>query len=372
MRSSVMLATLTLSLSMAAAEVGPEVPVTDTATSTPQRNPDISREDFRTLIVFEEDGRIVLHQYEAVLSAPAGRATFHVASSPRPQRRPQVSGQMVAWVEEDAGSEWLWWQMMNGFTAGANFQPIGAPERIEDVKPGTPIAIARMGLFHVPVWTSSDGALKAVDRSLLARIGHNRSTYYVTPTFEQAVNPAVAERWSMVAPAVAYNTPNGGVRVTTIYGMTPQPSIELAADGATAPRVVFDGTQFVVFWSLGNGGTYAQRLQTFSDGRIEKIGEAVRIADGILQDAATGPNAEYYVIVDEGWRYLLLRIASSLSIVETTPFRAPVALGERVVISGDAATLPMLAYIAETPFAPRAVLRTIDNRQVPSKRRSAR
>lgn len=378
-RSVAVLLSLLATLSIFAAEVGPEVPVTETPAAL-QQNVVISRHTARTLIAFEEvpsegqPSRVVLHQYEANLVVPRGRETYALPASAWHQRRPALGSNMIAWVEEDPSGPTasLWWQALNGYTVGANFSPQGAAERGEDVARGTSIEIVHYHVFHGLVWTAPDGRLKAMERSLIARIGYDPSPWYVTN--EPAINPAGAGIWGGNQPLVAYNYEAApgryGVRATALWGRSPAAPTDIAPAGASAPRVVYNGLDYVIFWSTEEDATWAQRASS-SNGQVIRLGEAVKVADGELHDVALGVNRDYNMVVDQGGRFALLRLGKELDVEESTPFQARLLPNERISLGSDQWTTPMLAYGSRT--VSRAVLRTTE--QTPSgakKRRSSR
>ena len=379
LRTIAVLLSLLATLTVIAAEVGPEIPVTETAAAL-QQNAVISRASSRTLIAFEEipaDGqpsRVVLHQYEANLAVSRGRETFALPASARYQRRPALGPNMIAWVEEDAdgGNATLWWQALDGYTVGASFRPVGTPERGENVAPGTPLEITNTHVFHILLWTAPDGRLKTMERSLIARIGYDLTPWYATN--ERAINPSAAGGWGTWAVTVAYNYEiepgRYGVRATALWGRSPAPAVDIAPAGASAPRVVYNGIDYVVFWSMEDGATYGQRLSN-SQGQVVRLGNAQKVADGVLHDVALGVNRDYNMVVDQGGRFALLRLGKELDVEESTPFQARLLPNERISLGSDQWTTPMLAYGSRT--ASRAVLRTVAD--VPpgaKKRRSAR
>lgn len=356
-------------------EVGPEIAVTETAAV--QQNVVISRTGVRTLVALEETpaegqpSRIVLHQFEAFMGVPLGRETFAVRPSSRHQRRPALSAGAIGWIEEepDGGNASLWWDGLGDIHVGSNFRPIGQPERLADVKSGTRIAILNTHVFDVLLWTSPQGSLKGVYRAQWVRIGYDPTPFDVT--YETALNPAVASARSPITPLIAYNHPAGagyGIRATTLGGRFPQTAVTIAPEGASAPRVVFSDPDFVVFWSMPDGATYAQRVST-AGGQPVKLGEPRKIHDGVLHGASSGPNDAHYLVVEEGMRYAVLRLDRELAVVERTPFSASPAAGASISLSGDAFKKPMLAY---PEFSSRAVMRTIEERETVRRRRSVR
>lgn len=377
-RTVAVLLSLLATLSVVAAEVGPEVPVTETEAAL-QQNVVISRHTSRTLIAFDEipaagqPSRVVLHQYDANLVVSRGRETFALPASARDQRRPALGANMIAWVEEDAdgGNATLWWQALDGYTVGASFRPVGSPERGENVAPGTPLEIVHYHVFHGLVWTAPDGRLKAMERSLIARIGYDPSPWYVTN--EPAVNPAGAGIWGGNQPLVAYNYEAApgryGVRATALWGRSPAAPTDIAPAGASAPRVVYNGLDYVIFWSTEDGATWAQRASS-SNGQVIRLGDAVKIAGGVLHDVALGVNRDYNLVVDQGGRFALLRLGKELDVEDSTPFQARLLPNERISLGSDQWTTPMLAYGSRT--VSRAILRTVEPSAGPKKRRSSR
>lgn len=371
---------LLCSFSAFADEVGPEIAVTEHAAV--QQNVALSRDFMRTLVGVEEPAaegqlaRVVVHQYHAWnlgRFAAVGRETYVVRPSTRHQRRPAVISDIVAWVEEDpvTGRASLWY---DGFSDGSRALPPlwNSPQEIATVKPGTPIHVFHPRWFSF-LWTAPDGNLKGADRVLTLAIGYDKSAFDVT--YEQAVNPSTGVVWGNNPAIVAYNTPGPSgrhrIRATTFArdrSRLNEMTIDIAPEGASAPKVVFNGVDYVVFWSMENGSTYAQRVSTIT-GKPRLVGEAVKIHEGVLHDATLGPNSEYYLAVHEGVRYALLRLDTSLELAERTPFYANPADGATLSLSGDRTRVPMLAY---PDVLSRAVLREVEDRDVPRRRRSSR
>jgi hypothetical protein len=380
MKRALLLFTL-CTFSAFADEIGPEIPVTES--TAPQRNAAISRDSSRTLVAFEETApgaptKVVLHQYEASFPFQTGRETFALPVSANHQLRPELGPGMVAWMEEalDGSSASLWQQPLGGFVAGSNFSPAGPPERLDAAMPGTRFAITHRHVFHVLVWTAPDGRLKAIERSLVARIGYDPSPWYATN--EKAINPATPELvWNSNTPLVAYNYEAGpgsyGIRALAIAGRAPSPTVDIAPPGASAPRVVYSGgSSFVVFWSMDDGATYAQEVNVLF-GVPALMGPRVKVADGVLHDATLTRDMDLYAVVDQGMRYALVRLNGDLDVEETTAFQARVAEGEKISVSSNNWVLPMLAYVS--PTGPRAVLRAVDDgasATAKRKRRSSR
>jgi hypothetical protein len=366
-------------LSLFAGEVGPEIPVTETAGE--QRNVVVSSTPDRTLIAFDEragDGpaRVVLHQYGVFVGMPSGRETFAVGPSAENQRRPALGHTMIAWVDEEpaGGKAWVTWQMLGRVTSTDDYAPISKPERVEEAAPGTTVSILHRHVFHVLVWTAADGRLKTVERSLIARIGYDPSSWYVTN--EEAFHPAAAGVTPTPAdPIVAYNyelAPGRyGIRATAIWGRTPRQPVDIAPAGASEPRVVWQGTDFVVLWSMEDGGTYAQRVSSMG-GVTVKIGGVQKLDEGVLHDAALTPDGQYLVVVDQGMRFAVLRFDRNLALAETTVFHARLPEGERISIDASQWHPPLLAYASQTQS--RAVLRVLtpETKETGKKRRSSR
>jgi hypothetical protein len=283
---------------------------------------------------------------------------------------------MLAYLEDDPAATypWLTWEVMTDHRVGSSFEPQGRPERVAEVKPGTKVLIIPRNLYLL-VWTAPDGTLRGAWRQILTLIGFDKSAFRLTS--EPAVNPAASRRFlSGNAPVIlAYNRaePSGKYSIRATVANAPlQQTLDIAPAGASAPRIVFDGTSQFIFWSMDSGGVFAQRMQNAAYGTTEKSGDAVRVYEGVLHDVTDGPNNELYAVVDEGWRFAVVRFDSSLKVLETMPFHADVATGESVRISGDVWVTPVIAYTASTPAGSRAVMRFIGARTPPTKRRSAR
>jgi hypothetical protein len=348
-----------------------------------QQNVVVSRDSSRTLIAFDEivDGaspaRVVLHQYEALLGIPRGRETFVVAPSELNQRRPALGSMMTAWVAEN-GQASLWYQASYAHTVGANFEPGGTAERVAAVAAGTRIAVFTTHVFHVLVWTAPDGRLATAERSLIARIGYDPTPWFLT--VDAAINPAVTHTPSPNPPLVAYNHPvtldgttRHSVRATTIWSRDAQPAIDIAPAGASAPRVVFNGTDFFVLWSMEDG-TWAQRVST-QGGQAMKLGAARKIAEGQLHDASAGPRGDTFVVVDYGTQFALLRFDGELDRVDGARFTANLAPGAKISLSAHYYASPMLAYAEIDPARAtrsRAVFRLVDDGTTVARRRSVR
>jgi hypothetical protein len=376
-RAAALVVFAAMSVPAFAARIGPEVPATDSAGA--QRNVVISREISRTLIAFDETAgegqlsRVVVHQYESNLGIPLGRATFSVDPSTHHQRRPAFGRNMVAWVEEDPhgpGAS-LWWQGLGGYEIGSNYGPEGSSERVADVARGTRIEVVNTHVFHVILWTAPDGRLMGVYRSLLALIGYDPSPFPVT--VEAAMNPSAAEDWNDGV-LIAYNdAASSAMRATTLARRGTQQTVDIAPAGASAPRVVFNGTDFIVFWSMPDGATYAQRVSAVG-GLAVKIGSARRIGDGTLHAASFGADDEYFLAVEREGRFALLRFDRDLDLLEEASFTARLAPGERVSLSSEFRLRPMLAYGARRRGGevPEAVFRVVDEGVKAQRRRSMR
>ena len=371
------LGTLLVSISATALEIGPPVAFAPRR-GVSQEQVSISRLSERTLITFEErraDGisSAVVHQVEANMLIRLGPETNEVASSSHAQRNPAICESAVAWLENAPGDETsLWWQALFYVSPTESFRPRGTAERVAAVAPRTRLLVTAEHVFHIFIWTAPDGRLKAIDRSLVARIGYDPSPYYVTS--DTAVNPA-APGWSRDETALlAYNHPLAdgrfSVRAASFSRRHPGAAIDIAPAGASAPHVVFNGIDFVVYWSMDSGGTFAQRVST-AGGLTIKLGEVVRISDGRLHGATDGP-AETFVVVDEGFQFALLRLDGGLHVVEYVPFAARAVEGSSISVSSDDWTLPMLAYAEPSvDGTSRAVYRVVAERLTP-KRRSVR
>lgn len=388
------------SLSGFAVEVGPETPVSAPVGQQGQQNAAISRDSSRTLIAFEQKpvegqlSRVVFHQYEANMGVALGRETFALQPSSRHQRRPAMGNNMLAWVEEDPGGNGasLTWTALGGYTVGTNFAPRdGRPERVGDVAMGTPIEVFHMHVFHVILWTAPDGLLKGVYRSLLARIGYNESVFDVTD--EPAVNPSAGTPWNNTPALIAYNrpVPSGecascpqrfSIRARThgshldhfpFSGKATATAIDIAPAGAFAPRVVASATDVVVFWSMEEGGSYAQRVNT-AGGLAVKIGGVRKLHDGTLHDASLGVDGEYYLAVQKGLRFAFVRVDRDLDLIESVPFAAHLAPGATISLGSDTRTGAMLSYAAQRPgeTAPKAVFRVVGDNVAGQRRRSVR
>jgi hypothetical protein len=282
-----------------------------------------------------------------------------------------LSRNVLAWVEEDpaTGKASLWFDPF--VEESRPIPPLWKnPKEVAPVKPGTRIAVFQPRWVTF-VWTAPAGNLMSSERAVMAAIALDTSQYDVT--HEPAENPSTGDAWGMNPLLVAYNTPGPSgrqrIRATTITRDYSKLTVDIAPEGASAPKVVFNGVDYVVFWSMENGSTYAQRVSTVS-GRPLLVGEAVKIHDGVLHDATLGPDKEYYLAVHEGVRYALLRVDASLELAERTTFYANPAAGATLSLSGDHYRVPMLAY---PDVLSRAVLREVEDRDdVPRRRRSAR
>jgi hypothetical protein len=355
--------------------VGPEVAVTDSEGA--QRNVVISRDSSRTLIAFDETpaegqlSRVVFHQYEANSGVRLGRETFTVDASTHHQRRPALGRNLVAWVEEDPNGPGasLWWQPLGGYLLGSNYGPTWKAERVADVARGTRLDVVNTHVFHVMIWTAPDGRLKAVYRSLLARIGYDPSPFYLT--LDAAVNPSAAGAWNNGV-LIAYNDPaSSAIRATTLWGMQPAAAVDIAPAGASAPRVVETGTDYVVFWSMPDGNTYAQRMTT-ADAVPVKIGDVRMISDGVLHDASFGSDHQYFLAVERRGRFAALRLDRDLEVTDDAPFTAPVDPGATVSLSGEFVRHPMIAYPSQRAGGPKAVLRVVEDGTATHRRRPMR
>lgn len=356
------------------------------------RNVTISRDQVRTLVAFEETAteqqldRVVLHQYEANVF-PLGRETFTVQSSTHHQRRPAVEGNLIAWVEEDPNGPdaWVWWQPLGGYTLGSNFGPTAPAERIEMAALGTRLSVFKEHVFHVVLWTAPDGRLKGVYKQLVTRLGFNESTFYVTE--EEAINPSTDGYAPSGTALVAYNheippqgcpgfcTPRYSVRATVVRGYMPQAAIDIAPAGASAPRVVYHygSGDYFIFWSMEDGGTYVQRVNT-KGGVPVAVGDARKIHDGLLHDASAGKDGELFVVVAEVGRFALLRFDAQFDVLESAPFHARLAGDSPISISGRYVR-PMLAYSARQPndgASSRAVIRLTGDDGASQRRRTVR
>ena len=376
------LITVFASVSASALSVGRPVPVAPNPGAS-QQNVVVSRDSSRTLIAFDErvDGasatRVVLHQYEVDLGPSLGRETFLVAPSDLNQRRPALGRMMTAWVAEN-GQASLWYQSSSAYIIGSNYEPDGTPERVAAVTPGTRIAVFNTHVFHVLVWTGVDGRLQTAERSLLARIGYDPTPWALT--VDEAVNPAVTDTPSTHTPLVAYNHPvtlegttRNSVRATTIWSRNPQPAVDIAPAGASEPRVVFNGTDFFVFWSMDDG-TYAQRVST-QGGQALRLGEPRKIAEGQFHDASAGARGDTFVVVDYGTRFALLRFDGELDRIDAARFSANLAPGSKISLSAHFHASPMLAYAEIDPAnvtRSRAVFRLVDDGTAAGRRRSVR
>lgn len=358
-----------------------------------QANVTISRDQLRTLVAFEETAaeqqldRVVLHQYEANVFFPLGRETFTVQSSTHHQRRPAVEGNLIAWVEEDPNGPdaWVWWQPLGGYTYGSNYGPAAPAERIEMAARGTRLAVFKHHVFHAVLWTAPDGRLKGVYKQLLTRLGFDESTFYVTA--DTAINPSTDGYAPLGTALVAYNheippqgcpgfcTPRHSVRATVVGRSIPRPEIDIAPAGASAPRVVYQhgSGDYFIFWSMEDGGTYVQRVDT-RGGAPVAVGEARKVHDGTLHDASVGEDGEFFVVVAEAGRFALLRFSAQFDVLENAPFHARLAGDSPISISGRYVR-PMMAYPAREPndgASSRAVLRLTGDDAAPPRRRAVR
>ncbi len=384
-RAIPLLFSLLPAFSLLAADVGPEIEVT-AATTSPvpaQRNVFIANFDLATLVAFEERtpegvSRVLLHQYRANTGqGELDRETFSVGTPFVAQYQPRLEKGLLAYIEEDPAATypWLTWQQVWPGRAGNNFAPSSLVERVAEVKPGTAFTVFRPSLFYLLVWTAPDGRLRAAYRQVQTLVGFDQRPFFLTE--EPALNPSAGgAAGGQSAAVLAYNRPEASgkssLRAISVLSYLSSAPIDIAGEGALEPHAVWNGTDAIVFWSMESGGAFAQRVRTDSyDRKPFKSGQTVRFADGILQDVTLGPDLTYYAVVDEGWRYSLLHLDANLNVIETSPFRAVVAAGEKVHISGDTWRVPVIAYAAETYAAPRAVLRTLTQR-APAKRRSAR
>jgi hypothetical protein len=330
----------------------------------------------RTLVAFEEaaaegePSRVVLHQYEVPISH-RGRETFALQASPRDQRRPVLGHSMVAWVEEEpnGGAASLWYQALFGHEVGTSYSPQEPAERIADVAPGTSISIFHSHVFHIIVWTAPDGRLKGVFRSLLARIGYDPSPFYLSD--DAAINPAT-DNFYGDSELIAYNHPaTNTIRATMLWGMAPQPAIDIAPAGASAPRVINTGKDYIVFWSMQDGGTYAQRVGA-ADGIAFRIGEPRRIHDGTLHDVTRGQTEEYFLTLARGARFAFVRLDADLDVTDDVAFGARLA-GGKISVSTSAAVETMLAYSAlRDDGTSQAVFRLVGEDAAKPRRRSVR
>lgn len=355
---------------MSADEVGPEIPVVEAPAV--QGNVAVDNDGLGLFVAFEEVpaggglSRIVLHRYMPL------RTTEVLPPSSNHQRRPVVTADLLAYVEEtpDGTSASLLWRELQTLRSGLLMVDV---EEVAKVKPGTAIEVFRAGLFFI-VWTAPEGNLKCVER----KIGPTAIAYWRgvrDVTYEPGVNPAAADSYGGYPGLIAYNTPGPSgryrIRATTAPGpYSPNPAIDIAPEGASAPKVVFDGTSFVVFWTMEEEGvTYARRVST-ADGKLLPLGEPRKIHDGVLHDATIGPGKEYYLAVDEGVRYAVLRLDRQLALAERTPFYANPADGALLSISAD--DMPRQPVLTYPDFTSRAVLRVVEDQDTPRRRRSTR
>lgn len=393
-RFAVLVLFILTTLSSFGLQLGPEIPVTDSPITDEawQQNPTVSRDRTRTLLAWEEIGgpeqlsRVVMHQYEALVGSRQGRETFHLLPSLHHQRRPAFGASMLAWVEEEPNGPGvsIWFQGLE-HVLGRSVGPIGKPARVStDAAPGTRLHVLNRHVFHVILWTARDGRLAAVERSLIARIGYDPSQFFVTS--ETAVNPS-SDGYTAL-PLIAYNhpvppqtcptdacAPRFSIRATVLHGRTPGAAIDIAPVGASAPRVVYDPTrnEFLVFWSMETGGTFAQRVTT-GGGTPVLIGGPRKVHDGSLHDATIARGGEYALVVEERDRYAVVRLGAELDVIESLPFYTRLAGGALIEISADEATLPMLTYAASADggASSRVVFRLVEERVGTTKRRSVR
>lgn len=391
------LALCLMTASLSGSTIGPEVPVEDVGPGTTPAVA-LSRDFSRTLMTWEESAgagqlsKVMLHRHESRpgFTPMLGPQTFPVASSPYAQKSPALGNGLVAWVEEEpTGSGILgsvWYQPLEFWTS-QTYAPTGTAEKIGVGVRGTKATVLHYHVFHAIVWTGVDGRLQAAERSLLARIGFDPSPWTVTT--DHAVNPAGDGNSPSLGswPLIAYNAevptppcnacpPVYVVRATVLGGRTPQPSIYLTAPGSSAlgPDVVATGTDYAVFWSMESGGTFGIRVSTGTGGPVTN-GDLKKIHDGQLHDASIAPNNEMVMVVEEGERFLFLRLDRGLNVVESVAFLANLAPGARMKISAAPSIGPMISYAAATGVGgqgSRIVYRIVDDSPLFRKRRSTR
>jgi len=393
-RSAAIAFALLTNVSLFARGVGPERPVTEPVThpAAAQQHVAASRDAYRTLLAWEESApgqlsRVLVHQYEAP-SWSLGRQTFTVQSSPHHQRTPVFGSSMVAWLEDDPGSTAtsVWYQPIL-VSIGKNYEPYNKAEKVGDAARGTRLHVLNYHVFHTLVWTAPDGRLMAAERSLIARIGFDPTPWYLTT--EVAVNPAAdgygpsQNGW----PLIAYNAEVPGppcsgncerlysVKATVLGARAPQASILIGGPGSSAPDVVQTATEYLVFWSMkDDGGTFVQRATTAA-GSVIPAGANRRVHDGQLHDASIAPNNEVVMVVEEGERFLFLRLDRDFNVVESIPFHAQLAGDSRMRISSSQGNAnPIITYttVEADGVTPRAVFRLVEDSAAMPKRRSTR
>ncbi|HEX8410129.1 MAG TPA: hypothetical protein VF883_14800 [Thermoanaerobaculia bacterium] len=389
-RTAALALVLLTNVSLFARTIGREKPVTESASA--QQHVALSRDQYRTLLAWEETAapgqlsRVRVHQYEAPFWF-LGRETFSVQSSPRHQRTPVFGESMVAWLEEDPASSArsVWYQPIQ-LAIGKNYQPVGAAQKVGDAARNTPLHVLNYHVFHGLVWTGTDGRLTAAERSLIARIGFDPTPWYAT--HERAENPAAdgdepsLNGWSLIAynvggpdsPCTIRCTRPWLVKATVLGGREPQQSIVISELGASAPDVVQTATDYLIFWSdVEDGGTFVQRVTTTA-GIVVRAGANRKVHDGELHDASIAPNDEVVMVVEEGQRFLFLRLDRDLNVVERIPFTATLAAESRIGVSSRNVPNAMIAYttLAADGVTPRAVFRVVEDGPGSPKRRAIR
>ena len=126
---------------------------------------------------------------------------------------------------------------------------------------------------------------------------------------------------------------------------------------------------------MQSGGTFGIRVGTTTGAPVTN-GDLKKIHDGELHDASVAPNNETVMVVEEGERFLFLRLDRGLNVLESVAFLANLAPGARMKISADPSTGPMISYAAATGIdgqGARIVYRLVDDgTPLIRKRRSAR
>ena len=248
-----------------------------------------------------------------------------VAESHRSQFRPVIAGSLIAWIEEE-----------NEYGDAGRVSVVRAKaihgDRVIEVGPAqfySRVAIAAVGTTHLVAWASPDGEIKTT------RVSRESVLDPVPLTIGPGVDPAVATdghrflvAWNRIrpVPCVEGCIPPRSIHAAAISrtGNLASAVLDLGPEDSSAPVVVWNGSDYVVFWF--DSEWYGPPRRRMLSRRVSRAGVPEGMATPIAEPAtplSARWSGEDYLLVVAGDEFSLVRVDEDFKLVDSTEVRGP-------------------------------------------------
>ncbi|HJW95520.1 MAG TPA: hypothetical protein VJ901_18020 [Thermoanaerobaculia bacterium] len=292
---------------------------------------------------------------------PADGDPVIVQESVSDQLNPAAGGQLIAWLENG--------HVFARRLGNDNALPIGDVLSLGESSTDARIAIAAVGARHLVVWESPDHHI--VGARILDGVLLDTKPFAISHGSAREWNATIATNGDSFA--VAWNRDyTGGICVegcmppASIQSASVErdgvvgPTIEVAPMDARDPRLVWDGSDYVLFWTTRPSALFARHLGS----------PARKIRDGALPLGVTWTGSEYLVAFASGGYLFAGRVDAALNLQEVASVTTIDTSFRDAVLSPA-----VLAYPTKSNFdVSRAVVRIIGEDASPaaSRRRTSR